>query len=138
MARTTPLLPLTSYLTLPPLLPLSSHSFELLNKIGEGTYGVVYLARDINFPPPSPNAPTTTGPGASLPPIDEGVVALKRMRLDAHDEGVPVTTLREVALLKDLKHENIVCLREVTIAALTPRLFHRIICNHARPAPLSP
>ena len=35
------------------------------------------------------------------------------MRLDAHDEGVPVTTLREVALLKDLQHPNIVLLREV-------------------------
>ena len=47
---------------------------------------------------------------------DEGIVALKRMRLDAHDEGVPVTTLREVALLKDLRHDNIVRLREASDA----------------------
>lgn len=49
------------------------------------------------------------------------MVALKKMRLDAHDEGVPVTTLREVALLQDLHHENIVRLREVI--PQPPRIF---------------
>ena len=44
---------------------------------------------------------------------DSPVVALKKVRLDDNDEGVPVTTLREVALLKDLRHDNIVRLREV-------------------------
>ena len=48
-------------------------------------------------------------------------VALKKVRLDDNDEGVPVTTLREVALLKDLRHDNIVRLREVI--ALPPRLY---------------
>ena len=38
----------------------------------------------------------------------------RQVRLDDNDEGVPVTTLREVALLKDLRHENIVRLREVS------------------------
>ena len=38
---------------------------------------------------------------------------VRQVRLDDNDEGVPVTTLREVALLKDLRHENIVRLREV-------------------------
>ena len=81
--------------------------YELIEKIGEGTYGVVFRARDRDIPPPSPAA--ACGPLC----FDEGIVALKRMRLDAHDEGVPVTTLREVALLKDLNHDNIVRLREV-------------------------
>lgn len=48
-------------------------------------------------------------------------VALKKVRLDDNDEGVPVTTLREVALLKDLRHDNIVRLREVIAAP--PRLY---------------
>lgn len=42
------------------------------------------------------------------------------MRLDDNDEGVPVTTLREVALLKDLRHENIVRLREVRASPPMP------------------
>ena len=71
---------------------------------------------------------------------DEGIVALKRMRLDAHDEGVPVTTLREVALLKDLRHDNIVRLREASDA---PRswvavivAFHFPVCATAALATL--
>ena len=42
---------------------------------------------------------------------DSPVVALKKVRLDDNDEGVPVTTLREVSLLKDLVHDNIVRLK---------------------------
>lgn len=57
------------------------------NGIGEGTYGVVYKAKD-----------RKTG----------DVVALKRIRLELEDEGIPSTALREVSLLKSLKHENIV------------------------------
>ena len=67
--------------------------FKHMQKIGEGTYGVVYKAEDCV--------------------ADSPVVALKKVRLDDNDEGVPVTTLREVALLKDLRHDNIVRLREV-------------------------
>lgn len=47
------------------------------------------------------------------------------MRLDAHDEGVPVTTLREVALLKELRHEHIVRLREVVPQPSRLFLVHR-------------
>ena len=88
--------------------------FKLLEKIGEGTYGVVYRARDSNMSP-------VVQPRSGTPVHDEAMVALKKMRLDAHDEGVPVTTLREVALLKDLRHDNIVRLREVI--PQPPKLF---------------
>lgn len=36
------------------------------------------------------------------------IVALKRVRLDDDDEGVPSSALREICLLKELKHKNIV------------------------------
>jgi len=66
--------------------------YQKLEKIGEGTYGVVYKARD-----------TSTGE----------LVALKKIRLEAEDEGIPSTAIREISLLKELKHPNIVRLNDV-------------------------
>jgi len=65
--------------------------YEKLEKIGEGTYGVVYKAQD------------STG----------GIYALKTIRLDAEDEGIPSTAIREISLLKELQHPNIVRLCDV-------------------------
>lgn len=59
----------------------------ILLQIGEGTYGVVYLARDIET---------------------NKQVALKRMRMEAWTEGVPATALREISVLKEISHPNIV------------------------------
>ena len=61
--------------------------YEKIEKIGEGTYGVVYKARN-----------KLTGK----------LVALKKIRLDSEEEGVPSTAIREISLLKELKHPNIV------------------------------
>lgn len=66
--------------------------YERQEKIGEGTYGVVYKARDV---------------------ITNATVALKRIRLDAEEEGVPCTAIREISLLKELRHKNIVQLLDV-------------------------
>lgn len=66
--------------------------YEKLEKIGEGTYGTVFKAK---------NRET------------HEVVALKRVRLDDDDEGVPSSALREICLLKELKHKNIVRLHDV-------------------------
>jgi cyclin-dependent kinase len=63
-----------------------------LEKIGEGTYGVVYKAKD-----------RVTGE----------ILALKKIRLEAEDEGIPSTAIREISLLKELQHENIVRLCDV-------------------------
>ncbi|OXB81135.1 UNVERIFIED_CONTAM: hypothetical protein H355_005065, partial [Colinus virginianus] len=67
-------------------------AFQKVEKIGEGTYGVVYKARN-----------KCTGQ----------LVALKKIRLDAETEGVPSTAIREISLLKELKHPNIVRLLDV-------------------------
>ncbi|XP_074116887.1 cyclin-dependent kinase 3 isoform X1 [Sminthopsis crassicaudata] len=66
--------------------------FQKVEKIGEGTYGVVYKARN-----------KQTGQ----------LVALKKIRLDSETEGVPSTAIREISLLKELKHPNIVRLLDV-------------------------
>lgn len=66
--------------------------FQKIEKIGEGTYGVVYKAKD-----------KTTGMH----------IALKKIRLETESEGVPSTAIREIALLKELDHPNIVRLLDV-------------------------
>ncbi|XP_043594875.1 cyclin-dependent-like kinase 5 isoform X2 [Bombus pyrosoma] len=66
--------------------------YEKLEKIGEGTYGTVFKAK---------NRET------------HEIVALKRVRLDEDDEGVPSSALREICLLKELKHKNVVRLYDV-------------------------
>lgn len=42
----------------------------------------------------------------------EEIVALKRIRLEVEDEGIPSTALREISLLRELSHENIVKLMD--------------------------
>ena len=61
-------------------------------KLGEGTFGEVYVATH-----------EKTGE----------VAALKKIKLECEDEGVPGTTLREVSLLKELMHVNVVQLKDV-------------------------
>jgi serine/threonine protein kinase len=61
--------------------------YKKLEKLGEGTYGVVYKAQE-----------KTTGE----------IVALKKIRLEKEDDGVPSTAIREISLLKSLKHPNVV------------------------------
>jgi serine/threonine protein kinase len=58
-----------------------------MEKVGEGTYGVVYKSR---------NKET------------QELVALKKIRLENEDEGIPSTAIREISILKQLKHPNIV------------------------------
>lgn len=40
------------------------------------------------------------------------IVALKRIRLEVEDEGIPSTALREISLLRELTHENVVELKD--------------------------
>lgn len=65
--------------------------FQQLEKLGEGTYATVYKGR---------NRATGT------------LVALKEINLDS-EEGTPSTAIREISLMKDLKHNNIINLYDV-------------------------
>jgi serine/threonine protein kinase len=60
-------------------------NFLAIEKLGKGTYGSVYKAQKGNE-----------------------VVAIKKIKLDVDTEGLPSTALREIAILKKMKHPNIV------------------------------
>ncbi|XP_062842273.1 cyclin-dependent kinase 18 [Trichomycterus rosablanca] len=66
-------------------------TYVKLGKLGEGTYATVFKGRS---------------------KLTENLVALKEIRLE-HDEGAPCTAIREVSLLKNLKHANIVTLHDI-------------------------
>ncbi|XP_061430434.1 cyclin-dependent kinase 16-like isoform X2 [Lethenteron reissneri] len=66
-------------------------TYTKLDKLGEGTYATVYKGRS---------------------KLTDNLVALKEIRLE-HEEGAPCTAIREVSLLKDLKHANIVTLHDI-------------------------
>lgn len=36
------------------------------------------------------------------------IVALKKIRLEQEDEGVPSTAIREISLLKEMKDDNVI------------------------------
>lgn len=67
-------------------------AFEILDLIGEGTYGTVYKAKDLS---------------------KNTVVALKKIRQENEKEGFPITAIREMKILIQLNHKNIVNLQEI-------------------------
>ncbi len=68
------------------------NKYEKLGKIGEGTFGEVFKARDRES-------------GA--------VVALKKVLMEFEKEGFPITALREIRTLQQLRHDNVVTLIEI-------------------------
>lgn len=74
------------------ILTITMDRYQKIEKLGEGTYGIVYKAQN---------------------KVTQDIVALKRIRLDNEDEGVPCTAIREISLLKELHHPNIVRLLDV-------------------------
>ena len=67
--------------------------FRKVRKIGEGTYGEVHEALDTAN--------------------NNRKVAMKKLHIDNKDEGIPITALREMCILKHLHHENVVDLYEI-------------------------
>ena len=80
----------------------SVECFQKLGHIDEGTYGVVFKARD-----------KETGE----------IAALKKVKMDKEKEGFPVTALREINTLLQLQHENIVYVSEVVVGRSIDQVF---------------
>ncbi|KAF2345648.1 Protein kinase domain [Trinorchestia longiramus] len=76
--------------------------FEKLNRIGEGTYGVVYRARDKST---------------------NEIVALKKIRMMQEKDGMPISGLREILLLQQCDHNNIVALKQVVVGKSLSSVF---------------
>ncbi|KAF5270973.1 hypothetical protein FQA39_LY08276 [Lamprigera yunnana] len=92
---------------LPPYYPAiqgcrSVNEFQLLNHINEGTYGVVYRARDKH---------------------NNDIVALKRLKMEKEKEGFPITSLREINTLLKGQHPNIVTVREIVVGNNMDKIF---------------
>ncbi|KAJ0976983.1 hypothetical protein J5N97_012457 [Dioscorea zingiberensis] len=80
----------------------SVDEFEKLNKINEGTYGVVYRARD-----------RKTGE----------IVALKKVKMEREREGFPITSLREINILLSSHHPSIIDVKEVVVGNSLDSIF---------------
>eukprot|EP01091_Cochliopodium_minus_P008875 TRINITY_DN2088_c0_g1_i2.p1 TRINITY_DN2088_c0_g1~~TRINITY_DN2088_c0_g1_i2.p1 ORF type:complete len:795 (-),score=255.96 TRINITY_DN2088_c0_g1_i2:79-2463(-) len=68
--------------------------FKKINLVGKGTYGEVWIAENKE---------------------NNQKVALKKIRMESEKEGFPITSIREIIILKALNHKNIVRLLEVSI-----------------------
>ncbi|KAI7866775.1 kinase-like domain-containing protein [Spinellus fusiger] len=74
-------------------------NYEFKGKLGEGTFGEVHKARH-----------KETGQ----------LVALKRIIMHNAKEGLPITAMREIKILKQLRHKNVVPLSDISVEAGDP------------------
>ena len=96
----------------------SVEEFTWLNRIEEGTYGVVYRARDrrtgyifINMFNSFSKSFLVKKSLYFAPFLADEVVALKRLKMEREREGFPITSLREINCLLKAQHPNIVTVR---------------------------
>lgn len=101
----------------------SLDKYQKLDKLGEGTYGVVFKAKNIETGKVSNQESVCRGHKLDSQIIKRRwtieflltifyllyqIVALKKIKLEKEDDGVPSTAIREISLLKGIKHPNVV------------------------------
>lgn len=99
--------PAPSKPALPPYYPAiqgcrNVDEFKCLNRIEEGTYGVVYRAEDLK---------------------KAEIVALKRLKMEKEKEGFPITSLREINTLLKAQHPNVVHVREIVVGSNMDKIY---------------
>lgn len=84
-------------------------SYERLSHLDEGTYGVVWKARDNST---------------------KEIVAIKQIKFDNEmtKEGFPISALREIGVLLSLSHECIVTVREMVVGSTADKVFMVMEC----------
>ncbi|KDN44386.1 Pkinase-domain-containing protein [Tilletiaria anomala UBC 951] len=80
----------------------SVYVYERLNHIEEGSYGVVFRARE-----------KETGE----------IVALKKLKMDKEKNGFPITSLREIRTLMEARHPNVVQVKEIVVGDTLTQIF---------------
>ena len=78
-------------------------SYRQLDRLGEGTYGIVYKAAEINNP--------------------NNIVALKKIRIDKESEGLAISAQREISLLTRLNHKNVVKVVDIVVGRELKDIF---------------
>lgn len=79
--------------------------YERIDRVSEGTYGIVWKARDL---------------------ATQEIVALKQIKFDydqQKNQGFPVTALREISVLLELCHECIVSVKEMVVGTANDKVF---------------
>ena len=71
---------------------ICSGRYDILKKLGEGTYGTVYKCFDNR---------------------KQQTVAVKKLKFHHENEGIPATSIREIGILRSLNHENLVFLKDI-------------------------
>ena len=66
--------------------------YEKISKLGSGAYGSVYKA---------------------IMKKNQKIVAIKRIKISLDTEGIPSSALREISILRNLRHENIIKILDV-------------------------
>lgn len=92
---------------LPPYFPAiqgcrNVEEFNCLNRIEEGTYGVVFRAYDKKT---------------------KEIVALKKLKMEKEKEGFPITALREISTLLKAQHNNVVTVREIVVGSNMDKIY---------------
>ncbi|KAL1514549.1 hypothetical protein AB1Y20_003646 [Prymnesium parvum] len=82
--------------------------YDVLSKVGEGTYGSVYKAIDRR---------------------DLSEVAIKRMKNTREGEGISHTAYREIALVRELRHPNVVSLKEIFLVGRELNLVFEFVAG---------
>jgi cell division cycle 2-like protein len=80
-------------------------TYERIARVSEGTYGVVWKARDM---------------------ATNEIVALKQIKFDGDqlkNQGFPVTALREISVLLALKNECIVTVKEMVVGSSDDKVY---------------
>ncbi|CAI5719086.1 hypothetical protein KXD40_006729 [Peronospora effusa] len=90
--------------------------YRLLGKIGEGTYGMVFKAEAYS----SALLPCPSSSGVSIAAEDEELMTFAIKLVKSHKEGkndvvLSSATVREIKLLRELHHDNVVHLHDVHV-----------------------